>query len=196
MERIRPKWRIKLGQKEVYQYQADYLTRNIDHGDYTLNMALFLHLQELIKPLIVPTWDIIASLGNRNKKNCHKIPTLGKYKNKFSNMLTSGNRPMLCKPTLENDKPVANETKTKSTPQMLANSALLGFNILVSPFSKTSGTLKHNTHHPPFRGMFFNCLEEEMPPPRWHHLLSIVLSGKCWREGKSQIKASQVTWPN
>ena len=47
----------------------------------------------------------------------------------------------------------------------------------------------------PFPGMFSNCMGVDMPPPRWP-LLSILLSGKHYREKKFQLKALTVTCTN
>ena len=38
-------------------------------------------------------------------------------------------------------------------------------------------------------GLFTSCLGEKMPPTRWH-LLCLVLSGKCYRQNKFQLKIS------
>ena len=51
------------------QDQADYLTRKIDKGDYTLNMDLFNLLKKENSPWINPDWDMFASQGNKKFQN-------------------------------------------------------------------------------------------------------------------------------
>ena len=173
--------------------QADYLTRNIDHGDYTLDSALFGQLKQLVKPWVQPSWDMFASPGNKKYPNfVSRFPHAGAAKVDALTCSLEGVGHCYANPPWK----IIHQwlMRLKQNPHLTC--------WLIVPFWDSMSWFpllakmqvpKSKAHIiEPYWGMFTNCLGEGMPPPRWR-LLSIVLSGGCWKEGKCRIRALPLT---
>ena len=167
---------------------ADGLSRTpFDWGDYTLHPPLFLHLSALLRPWIRPLVDMFASPGNRQLPQfCARHPhwealcadalncPLVDIKTCYANPPWS-----VILPWLERLRQNPHVTCMLVTPlwdsspwwPLLVRMQQPGTPALVIP---------------PFPGMFLNCFGEEMPPPKWC-LLCTVLSGKFWKTDKYQL---------
>ena len=152
------------------QMQADSISRwNYDKGDYTLNHQLTSWLFQQLSPWITPKVDCFASPGNR------KLPQfIARYPHHQA-LLTDA---LQC-PLETLTEIYANPPWTVIQPWLVRlrdNKQLTC--VLICPFWVSTRwwpllTKLHVPHTPtflikPFRGMFLNCHNEEMPPPGGH----------------------------
>ena len=100
-----------------------------------------------------------------------------------------GHKSLLCKPTLENNISLAGQVEIQPSHDLFDDDPLVGFKSLVALLVRLQKTSSPALVIPPFVGMFQNCLGEEMPPPRWP-LLCTVLSREIW--APEQVPSAQI----
>ena len=123
----------------------------------------------------------------------HQIPSLASIKSRCLNLSPDRHFPMLCQSPLENNPQVVAEVKGKSPHPLLVNSTLLGFHIMVAPFGKNAGAKDSCSSNSTLSGHVPKLFRGNMPPPKWP-LLSVLLSGQFWREGKFHLKVSKLIY--
>lgn len=145
--------------------QADYLTRVVDKGDYTLNMDLFRFLKRENQPWVNPDWDMFASQGNK------KFPN---YVTRYPFWECSKTDSLQC-PLEDIKECYANPPWTVIHQWLIRlkeNPHLTCWVIVPFWASMSWWPLLAKMQVPgspaiviqPFQGMFKNCLEVEMPP--------------------------------
>jgi hypothetical protein len=124
---------------------------------------------------------------------CHQVSPLASQQSRRFNMLSRGDFPMLCQSPLENHPSLASQAVEATKDGLLVNSTLLGFSHVVAPFGKNAGPKDKGIFNRPFSGYVQKLLRgRDAPPPRWH-LLSVILSGRYYKEGKFRLKVSRLT---
>lgn len=168
------------------EQRADFLSRTpLDRGDYTLNPEIFrdmVHFQGGIAR------DGHVRLTGEQKigKICFKGSSLGELQGRRPKVSFGGYKYMLCQPPLENNFALAEEGAGAPRSTMHVDSPLLGFSHMVAPLGKVASTWDQGAGDPPCPGMFWNCLGELMPSPRWH-LLCVIISGSAYKGRKSHL---------
>ena len=174
--------------------QADCFTRQgLDRDDCTLDRGLFLHLSTLLSRWVVPTLDMFSSPGNKQ---------LDHFVSRHPHWEASLVDALHC-PLDQVHHCYANPPWTIIQQWLIRlweNPHLVCMTIVPYWVSAVWWPLLLKLQVPgckavivpPFQGMFLNCWGEPLPPPRWP-LLCVVLSGRCFREGKFRLRASKLT---
>jgi hypothetical protein len=95
---------------------------------------------------------MFASPGNHQLKFLLQTPPLSGYGGGFSEMSSRGHFRVLCKPTLEGHRPMVGQAKDTPTYNLSYDNPLLGFNKLVAPTNKITGTWDTGDNNPPSKG--------------------------------------------
>ena len=167
--------------------QSDYLTRKVDHVDYTLDSEVFQELLQISEPWEQPRWDMFASPSNA------KMPLFAcRWPHWQASLVDSLHCPLeqvthcFANPPWKVIGPWLH--RLRQHPSIIC--------LLVCPFwvSATWWPLLIRMQVPhskaikvkPREGLFTNCLGVKMPPTRWP-LLCVTLSGKCYKPRKKRL---------
>ena len=168
---------------------ADGLSRwSVDKGDYTLDREVFWGLQEQFRPWLQPVVEMFASPGNLQ---------ISQFFSRWPHHQAVAVDALRC-PLQDFREVYANPPWSIVQPwlhRLRENPHITC--LLVCPYwvSATWWPQLIRLHVPktpcflipPFHGMFRNCQNQSMPQPRWP-LVSLLLSGSCWRDNKLTLR--------
>ena len=150
------------------EQKADYLTRGLDRGDYTLDMTVYRLVTNLLTPWVRPQWDMFASPGNA------KLPLfVSRWNHHQASLTDSLNCPLqgisqcyanlpwkLIGPWLHRLKLHPHLTCLMICPLWVSAPWWPLLIRMQVPHSRAIKVL-------PREGLFINCLHHPMPPTRW-----------------------------
>ena len=171
--------------------QADALSRWVyDKGDYTLHRHIFSIVQKIFAPHIKPEIDMFASPGNKKLLQfVSRWPHFQAWDHNALEMSLQKVTTCYANPPWTVILPWLERLRRHPHVQCLMAVPLWVGAVWWPLLLKLCVPQTPKIVIYPRWGLFQNCQGEEMPPTKWP-LRCVILSGKCWRENKFQLKIS------
>ena len=142
--------------------------------------------------------DMFSSPGNKQLDHFvsrHPHWSLGGIPRGCIALPTRPSASLLCQPPMDDNPAMAHSPLGEPTSGLHDHSFLLGFRCTVAPTSQTASARVQGSDSTPLSRDVPQLLGRTIADPRWP-LLCVVLSGRCFREGKFRLRASKLTQMN